>query len=332
MKFDVGYQLYPDNYYVDEIVKRKDSISEVYFSWGDFPNGRNNQIDRKDMYPWECQNKQIEDLKKISSTGIDLNVLFNATCYGEQSLSNAFYEKIGATVDYISENFGLKTVTTTSPVIASFIKKNFENVKTRLSVNVGVESISSMEYMMDFFDGFYLKRELNRNFSKIKELKNWCDASGKTLYMLANSGCLNHCTAHVFHDNLVSHESQTAKMDNGFSFGGVCHNYLREKKNLENYFSVTGFVRPEDIHLYEEYFTSVKLATRANVNPVKVLYSYIDRKSFYGNIMELLEPNHSSSIYPYIIENSQIESEITAEEIKYKNIKKALVSLEDTVC
>ena len=37
-----------------------------------------------------------------------------------------------------------------------------------------------------------------------------CDAEGKELYMLANSGCLNNCSAHVFHDNLVAHEAQIA--------------------------------------------------------------------------------------------------------------------------
>ena len=72
MRFDVGYQICQDDYYVNEIIKRKESISEVYFSWGDFPNGRNNQLDISDMYPWECQNKQIEDLKKCLCRGFYL--------------------------------------------------------------------------------------------------------------------------------------------------------------------------------------------------------------------------------------------------------------------
>jgi len=329
MRFDVGYQICQDDYYVNEIIKRKESISEVYFSWGDFPNGRNNQLERSDMYPWECQNKQIEDLKKMSLSGILFNLLLNATCYGNNSLSREFFKKIGYTVDYISETFGLNTVTTTSPVIASFVKQNFKNINTRLSVNVGVESIYSMEYMSESFDGFYIKRELNRNFKKIKELKRWCDINNKSLHMLANSGCLNYCSAHNFHDNLVSHESEIAKKDNAFVFNGICHKYLKIPENLEKYFSITGFVRPEDVYLYEEYFTSLKLATRVNLNPVNVIRSYIDNKSFYGNVMELLEPNHSSVIYPYIVENSMIERVIVSDELRYKNLKKALVKLEE---
>ena len=54
----------------------------------------------------------------------------------------------------------------------------------------------------------------------------------KKLFMLANSGCLNFCSAHNFHDNLVAHEADISKMDNAYNFSGICHEYL---KNTENY-------------------------------------------------------------------------------------------------
>ena len=47
---------------------------------------------------------------------------------------------------------------------------------------------------------------------------------------------------------------------------------------------------------------AMKLATRVNPNPVRILESYIKR-SYSGNILELLEPAHN--IYPYIIENGE---------------------------
>ena len=66
MKFAVGYQLLRDNSFIDSIIKRKENISEVYFSWGDFPNGRNNQLRNALMTPWEAQNKQISDLGRLT--------------------------------------------------------------------------------------------------------------------------------------------------------------------------------------------------------------------------------------------------------------------------
>lgn len=320
--------MFSDDVFIKNIIKRKHSISEVYFSWGDFPNGRNNQLVHNQMLPWEALNKQNNDLALLTENGISINLLFNATCYGKESLSRKFFQKIGDTVDYISENYILKVVTTTSPVIANFIKSNFNSIEVRASVNLGIGSTEGMMYISDSFDSFYLKREYNRDFKKIKELKKWCDNNGKKLYALANSGCLNNCSAHMFHDNLVSHESEIAAMDNGFEFSGICSKFLKNEENLKLLLDCTGFIRPEDIGFYEEYFDSMKLATRVNINPLKILDAYIDKKGFNGNMLELLEPNHSSSVYPYILDNKQIDTFVDESGIKYKNIDKALIKLE----
>lgn len=331
MKFSVGYQLCADDYFLENIIKRKDSISEVYFSWRNMPNGRNNQIKRIDMTENEAFYKQQRDLKIISDAGINLNILFNATCYGKNSQARDFFSEIGDTVDYLAENFKLTSVTTTSPLVASFIKKNFEELLVRASVNMGIGTIEGMEYVSEYFDSFYLKREYNRNFKVIKTLKKWCDENGKKLCILANSGCLNNCSAHTFHDNLVSHESEISQMDNGFDFKGICYDYLNKRNNLYKYLDVTGFIRPDDVCLYEEFFDCMKLATRVNANPVRILSSYIDLKSSSGNIMDLLEPNHSNAIYPYIVENSMIKSIVTDDELKYINLKNALIKLEEDI-
>ena len=329
MKFSVGYQLLPDTYFVDEIIKRKEHISEVYFSWGDFPNGRNNQLRQSGMTPWEAQAKQIEDLKLLTGQGIAVNLLLNATCYGKDSQSRAFYEKIGETVDFILDNYLLKSVTTTSPLIAGFIHSNFEGIDVRASVNMGIGSIEGMDYVADCFDSFYLKRELNRDFKIIRTLKAWCDGHGKKLYALANSGCLNNCSAHTFHDNLVSHEQEISAMDNGFAFEGICRKYLSNPENLHALVDNTGFIRPEDTHLYEDLFPAMKLATRVNSDPVRVLEAYIDRKRYIGSTLDLLEPNHTSAIYPYMLENSLLVPQVSDDTLKYVNIQQALVKLEE---
>ncbi len=331
MKFSVGYQLFSDTNYIDEIIKRKDAVSEVYFSWGDIPNGRNSQLHRLDMMPWEAQGKQIFDLDMLSKEKISLNLLLNATCYGKDSQSRAFFEKIGDTVDYLKERYGLASVTTTSPLIASFIKTNFPDIDVRASVNMGIGSVEGMEYVSDCFDSFYLKREFNRNFGTIRNLKAWCDDNGKKLYALANSGCLNNCSAHTFHDNLVAHEQEIASMDNAFSFEGICGKFLKSGKNLHKILDYTGFIRPEDVPLYEEMFPAMKLATRVSADPVRILQAYIDRGRHIGSALDLLEPNHTRTIYPYFLENSDIQATVSNDILIYSNIEKALIKLEEDV-
>lgn len=299
MKYMVGLKS-SDKDLLKSIVENKAHIYEVYFSWGDIPNGRTSQLESQDYTAWEMQDMQRSALKELSKEGIALNLLFNANCYGKDSQSRAFFNKVGTIIDHVADTYGLQSVTTTSPLIAKFVHQNFENIEVRASVNMEIGTVQGMDYLAEYFDSYYMKRELNRDFEAIQILHKWCGENGKKMYMLANSGCLNYCSAHNFHDNLVAHESEIAQMDNAYDFHGICKEYLKDEKHYQSLIDNTNFVRPEDMHLYEPYFEAAKLATRIHKNPSMVLNNYI-RQKYSGNILELLEPAHN--IYPYVVEN-----------------------------
>ena len=142
------------------------------------------------------------------------------------------------------------------------------------SVLVELLSFEGMDYVGDFFDSFYLKREYNRNFEKITKAREWCDQNGKKLFALANSGCLNFCSTHTFHDNLVAHESELMQKDNAYTFRGVCQSYLGNPEKRSSVIKDTNFIRPEDIKLYEGLFDGMKLATRVSRDPAKIINAY----------------------------------------------------------
>jgi hypothetical protein len=50
----------------------------------------------------------------------------------------------------------LAAVTTTSPLIAEFVKANYPKVEIRASVKMGIGSIQGMD---DYFDGWYIIRK-----------------------------------------------------------------------------------------------------------------------------------------------------------------------------
>ena len=297
----VGLQSLNDGF-LQKIIENKSRVYEVYFSWGDFPSGRSDDAFRDGLIEWEMQEWQVSAIKKLSEEGISLNLLLNANCYGSDSQSRAFFEKIGSHLDYIGTNYSLKSVTTTSPLIAKFIKNNFEGIEVRASVNMEIGTVEAMEYLSPYFDSYYMKRELNRDFAVIKKLNLWCGKEGKKLFMLANSGCLNNCPARNFHDNLVSHEAEIAKMDNAYNFIGLCREFLSDEQNYSKLIEYTNFVRPEDMEKYGEYFSAAKLATRVHKYPEAVLESYINGR-YSGDMLRLLEPSYS--IYPYVIENGR---------------------------
>ena len=328
MKYSVGYQMREDSSFLETIVNNKEHIHEIYFSWGDFANGRNSQIRQSGLTPWEAQLKQEAELRWLSEQGLKFNLLFNATCYGKDSQSKAFFAKVGETVAYIQEKMGLASITTTSPLIAKFIKENFEDLDVRASVNMSIGTVEGMDYVAEYFDSFYLKRELNRDFEAIAKLKQWCDENGKVLYGLANSGCLNNCSAHVFHDNLVSHESEIAAMDNGYAFEGICRKYLSDGKNAHALLKYTSYIRPEDTYRYEGIFPAMKLATRVSSHPEWILRAYVEEHSYRGSVLDLLEPNHTGLFYPWLLENKKISSEVKDNRLIYGNLEEAFIKLE----
>lgn len=281
MKFSVGYQPRAD--WIDTIVERKASVHDVYFSYGDTPSGRSAIAD---------VDRQLDDLARIADAGIALGLLFNANCYGDRALSKAFFTEVGETIERFAADGALKSVTTTSPLIARFVKDNFSGLTTRASVNMEIGTELGMDYLADVFDGFYLKRELNRDVEKVRAIHAWCEARGKQLFLLANSGCLNFCSSHVFHDNLVAHEAGLAKADNGYVYRGTCWKWLANPENRKRWEACTNWIAPEDVSHYEGLCTAMKLATRISANPARTLLSYATG-SHLGDIKDLLEPNHS---------------------------------------
>ncbi len=329
MRFSVGWRVEEDNRFLKEIISRKSDIYEVYFSWGNFPSGRNDQTRALGLTPWEAQTCQTVALSAFAGAGIPVNILFNANCYGARSQSRAFFNEIGTALDYIAGRCRLVSVTTTSFLAAKFIKQNFPGLDVRASVNMGIGTTHAMEYAAEYFDSFYVQREKNRDFTALRTLRTWCDKNGKEMYLLANSGCLNDCSAHTFHDNLVAHEQEIAVMDNGYAFFGLCREFLNKPENHSGFLTHTNFIRPEDIHLYEDLVPAVKLATRVHKNPVQILRAYIDNGHFSGNLPTLLEPDHAGVLYPYVVENGKIKAKIENNTILYENAEEAFIRLEE---
>ena len=303
MKYQVGYQ--DNRQFIDYLLRHIQDVSEVYFPWGNFTTGRGVILSDN------TRNNLAADLRSFSAAGVKLCLLLNGNCYGHRALSRKFFQQLGDTVDHLSGEYAVSGVTTASPLIARFLRRNFPDLELRASVNMEIGTPEGIEYVEDYFDSFYLKREYNYDLEKIVQMRDFCRKRGKKLYILANSGCLNNCSAHIFHDNLVAHEAEISAMDNGYQFRGVCWDFLSGEGNREKWLQRTNFIRPEDIELYENIVPAVKLATRVNSAPSRVLEAYVGKK-YRGSVMELLEPNHSGIFYPNYIENANFDGDFAS--------------------
>ena len=161
-------------------------IKEVFFAWPGVTASR-------PMAEWTPERKQLffEDIAWCRNEGMELDAIFNANCYGDIAISKALAEHVTEVLGEMDEK-GLfpEHLTTTSPFIATVVRRRFPEVKIRLSVNMYIESTQSLSYMEELFDSFYVSIDNHRNFEYVRKMADWSTSHGKTLCVYANSGCL----------------------------------------------------------------------------------------------------------------------------------------------
>lgn len=305
LKLSVGYQFSEKFLFSDIVRDYADSIEEVYFPWVDSASGRS-VINGYDGYiDYGLQNILIDELQKIKSMGIKLDLLFNANCYGDDAMSKKLQGNVYSIIDYLSDNgVAPDVVTTTSPAIAYMIKEQYDDIELKASVNMKISTVKGMQYVAHLFDSYCVAKECNRNIPQLKQLKEWASANNKKITMLANSGCMRDCSGQIFHDNMVAHEAEISQRNNVKFLPYMCWNHLKNKDNFVSVLQNT-WIRPEDIHNYEGLVDTIKLATRAHQLPGMIIGAYA-RRRYAGNLLDLFEPGFSPAFNPYVIDSSKI--------------------------
>lgn len=275
-------------------------IKETFFAWPGVLSCR----PAPDFTP-ELRAQLIADLKWARQNGIELDTLFNCNCYGDLAISQEM-------VDFVERNLremdaeGLmpNTVTTTSPFIATILRKKFPSVRIRWSVNQRVHGSIGFEYVLPLFDSFYVSRETHRDLETVRNLSRWAKAHGKTLGLQVNSGCLRQCPFQTFHDNLHGHSATRQNVigmkDFDFTYF-LCKQTFAKIESAEDFLRAT-WLRPEDVARYEQYVDVIKIATRRHPNPVRVLDAYATN-SYHGNLADLMDPVHA---FPKSFENDRL--------------------------
>ena len=306
-KYEIGYQLSDNEFSFTNMVSEfKEHIDTVYFPWIDMASGRASLSNRRGYVEWSAKEILLSDLQELKRQGIKLNILFNGSCYGEDSVSTYLENNIRSVIEYLEINNACpEIVTTCSPIIGEMIKRISKDIKVRASVNMRIGTIKGMEYLAHIFDEYNVQREYNRNLEHLTMLKEWADANEKNLILLANSGCFNFCSAQSFHDNIVSHEKEINERQNVKDWAKpYCRRYLEKKEHWVEILQGS-WIRPEDIPNYTHLFPVIKLATRMHANPWIVIEAYT-KGNFIGSITDLLEPGFSGEMAPYFLDSNKM--------------------------
>ena len=304
-KFAVGHFFRKDNREFQDIVGRyQDHIQEVFFSWPELKNARRMVGDTENL-----KGIVTEDMRWARAKGFSLDLLINAMCYGEEAFTAEQHARvIGALADMDRRGILPETVTVISPYLAQIIKRDFPKIDIRASVNARVDSIISMEYMAPMFDSYYISRDLQRDLPTLRAFRKWTRDHGKKLCMLVNGSCLRNCPFHFFHETINSHGlSRTVPETKrtGIQPSRCINMYM--KKQYEEILR-SSWIRPEDLHYYEDEVDVVKLSTRAVPDPERIIRAYCER-SYDGNLLGLLDPVYTFFFRPYILDNKRFPAD-----------------------
>ena len=282
-----------------ELAKRfADRLREVYFPWPGLSNARAKVYDKPDD-----EARIVADLKYCREHGMRLDILANATCYGEKAFTKEQRLQIIGIIEHLDE-LGLRPeiVTTTSPFIARVFKFNFPDIEVRASVNMRLRNTLALEYLAPLYDSYYICRDVQRDLPTFHRMAAWCKDHGKKLCMLANSGCVRNCPWQVFHETLLSHKfTDTFYEMERLQADLVCNSIFKLKKQLSDFLRCS-WIRPEDIHVFEPELETIKLSTREAKHPMEIVEAYVNG-SYDGNLLRLMDPYHGYGFRPNRVDN-----------------------------
>jgi hypothetical protein len=285
-------------------------IREVFFAWPGVLSCR-----PAPDYTDELRERLFSDLAWCRANGILLDTLFNCNCYGDQAISPELADFVERTLsDMALRDLFPDIVTTTSPFVATVLRRRFPQVNIRWSVNLRVHGTTGFECVEELFDSFYVTRERQRDPAYMETVARWAAEHGKEVGMQANSGCLRQCPFQTFHDNLHGHgdgrrpqDVATAK-EYDFTFFRCRTAYAR--RQWEDFIRAT-WIRPEDVPAFEPFVSVVKLATRRHRFPAKVLAAYAGY-SYDGNLLDLMDPVHSDLFAPFSVDNKSFPADFAS--------------------
>jgi len=232
--------------------------------------------------------KQVEDhINLAHSLGIKFTYLLNAPCLGKLEYDKSFHLQLLKYIEWIVM-IGADYITVSIPFLLELIKRQFPQLKIKVSVIANVNSVARLRFFEELgADVVTIDYMMNRNFELLKTMASTTSCE---LELLANDLCLYQCPYRGYHYNLVGHASQSSDLLKGF-FVDYCltrctYQFLSDPTE----YLKAPWIRPEDITLYEkiglEYF---KLSDRCKSTDwlVNVIKAYSTR-NYKGNLMDLL--------------------------------------------
>lgn len=232
--------------------------------------------------------KFVEDyIKQVHSAGMKFNYLLNAPCMNNMEYDRKVHQEL---IDYIEwlNKMGVDGVIVSIPLIMEIVKEQFPGIAVSVSVIDHVNSVQRATLFEELgVDSIALDFNINRDFKLIKRIR---DAVKCKLTVIVNDGCLYQCPFRYYHYNIIGHASQTINPLKGFYIDYCIIRCTMKRFTNPIELVKSRWIRPEDIHLYEELgidsfkISGRRMSTRWLLNTARAYSS----KKYNGNLADLL--------------------------------------------
>lgn len=273
-------------------------IREVFFAWPGVLASR-----PMDSWTAERRERLVADLKWARANGLELDTIFNANCYGDIAISDTLADHVSETLGEM-EALGLlpEHLTTTSPFIATVVRRRFPGLRLRWSVNTDITTQNALDAVDELYDTFYMGLSEHRRLERVKTMSDWAKSRGKTMGLYVNSGCLRNCPFHQFHNNLHGHNRRhQSAVGEKFAFSVFRCRTNYERGHFEDFLRA-GWIRPEDLPRYEPYADVIKIATRRHPDPAAIIRAYATY-TYDGDLAKIVDPFFH---FPKTIDNAAL--------------------------
>ncbi len=218
--------------------------------------------------------------------------LLNSPCLSNLEITRDFNNRLFAFIGSLVEA-GVDAFVVAMPYMLEMIKRHFPQIKVSISTFALIDSVRKARYWEGLgADRLILQQDLNRNFILLRKIRT---AVSCELELFANNMCLFQCPIPQFHAAYKAHSSSSKDLTGGFCLDYCAFNCALRRLEDPAAFIRGRFIRPEDVHLYENLGIDVfKLADRVKDTAwlVNTVAAYAARR-YDGNLTDLIP-------YPYL--------------------------------
>ncbi len=230
-----------------------------------------------------------EYISAAHSAGLEFNYLLNSPCLGNMEWDRETHKELLEHLEWISA-VGVDCVTVAIPYLLELIKRRFPRLKVEVSTIAHVNTVARAEYYESLgADSIMLDSNANRDFGLLEAIKG---AVKCEIGVLTNTLCLYQCPYEYYHNNTLGHATQKNNALGGFYMDYCAFQCARHRLDDSSQFIKARWIRPEDIHLYEDIgIDFFKISGRAMPTEwiINAARAYSQR-SYKGNLYDLLNP------------------------------------------